>query len=62
MKKKQYEVILTHSQISRASIVITASSQEEAEEMADQIQADEIDNWNPIDGDVMVESVTKAYP
>jgi len=55
--KQRYEVILMFSQESRAKVIIEAADLAEAEDKASDIFADEIDDWNPINGDVRVESV-----
>jgi hypothetical protein len=51
---KKYEATLAFSQQSRAKVIIKAASLEEAHEKADSIQADDVDNWNPCDGQVDV--------
>lgn len=56
-KLKKFEVIVTHTQTSRGSIIIEAKSLEDAEEMAEGLNADEITNLNPIDGELYIEGV-----
>jgi hypothetical protein len=56
----KYEAILTFTQSSRAKVVIEADSIEDAQAKADEIQSDEVNDWNPIDGNVYVESVEPA--
>jgi hypothetical protein len=57
MKMKTFTAVLTFSQSSRAEIVIEAETMEEAEELANEIQEDEVDDWNPFDGQVEVNEV-----
>jgi hypothetical protein len=54
---KKFEVILGFTQYSKATVIIEAATLEEAEEKADELGADEIDDWNPFDGEVFVHSV-----
>lgn len=53
----KFTAILTFEQCSRAEVTITAKTLAEAQEKADEINADEIADWNPINGEVTVESV-----
>ena len=53
----KYEAVLCFTQHSRATVIIKAKSLEEANEKANDIHADEIDDWNPFDGDVYVDAV-----
>lgn len=53
----KYLVTLTYTQASRATVEIEAESQEEAQELAENIQADEVNDFNPIDGELYVEGV-----
>jgi hypothetical protein len=55
---KTYTATLTLVQYSRAEVFITAHSLKDARRKADEIGADEVDGWNPVDGDVSVGSVT----
>jgi hypothetical protein len=57
--KKKFEVIFTYTQTSRASKIIEAETQEEAEEMADEMGCEDLDenDLNPIDGELYVDSV-----
>ena len=53
----KYEAILSFKQFSRAKIIIEAMSLAEAEEKANAIESDEIDDWNPCNGEVSLDSV-----
>jgi hypothetical protein len=55
---KKYEATLNFAQHSRAKVIIEAASLEEAEEKAGDICADEIDDWNPYDGEVNILDVS----
>ncbi|MGD0816194.1 MAG: hypothetical protein ABSA83_21590 [Verrucomicrobiota bacterium] len=55
--KKKYEVTLFWTQHNIGEVIIEADSLAEAEEMADEIESDEIDDWNPTDGEIWVDSV-----
>jgi hypothetical protein len=54
---RKYEATLYFTQHSKATVIIEATSLEEAVEKADDINADEIDDWNPFDGEVVVDTV-----
>ncbi|MGD0138972.1 MAG: hypothetical protein ABSD28_08855 [Tepidisphaeraceae bacterium] len=54
---KRYEVMLYWTQYNKATITIKANSLADAEAKADEICSDEIDDWNPVDGELWVESV-----
>lgn len=56
---KKFEAMLSFKQHSRAKVIIEAESLAEAEEMAGEIQSDEVDDWNPIHGEVSVDSVQR---
>lgn len=56
-QRKQYEVILTFTQQSRVSVIIEADTLEEAQEKAEEIYPDEVEDWNPVNDEVSVESV-----
>ena len=58
--KFSYEVELFWTQHSRATIVIKAKSLAEAEEMADELCSDEIEDWESCAGDMFVASVQLA--
>jgi hypothetical protein len=62
MKKRKFEVIFSYSQLSRAKVMITAKSLEEAQEKAEEMNADEIpaDNFNPIDGTLDVDNIQEV--
>ena len=53
----KHVALLTFVQYSRAEVEIEAETIEQAEQMAGEISADEVENWNPTDGMVSVESV-----
>jgi hypothetical protein len=59
---KTFTATLTFVQYSRGEVLIKARSIEDASRKADEIGADEVDNWNPVDGEVSVESVTERKP
>ena len=59
---KTFTATLTFVQYSRAEVLIKAHSLKDARRKADEIGADEVDNWNPVDGEVSVESVTERRP
>jgi hypothetical protein len=54
---KKYEVTLFWAQYNQAKVIIEAGSFAEAEEKANDLQADEVEDWNPVDGDLSVVSV-----
>jgi hypothetical protein len=54
---KTYIVQLTFVQCSRAEVKIKARSFKEAERMADEISSEDVEDWNPVDGNLTVESV-----
>lgn len=58
-KECKYRVHLFWTQTNEAFITITAKSQEEAEAKADEIESDILtdDDLNPIDGELMIDSV-----
>ena len=65
MKKlnmKTFNATLTFVQYSRGEVLIKARSLKEARCKADEIGADEVDDWNAVDGEVSVESVTEKKP
>ena len=65
MKKlnmKTFNATLTFVQYSRGEVLIKARSLKEARCKADEIGADEVDDWNPVNGEVSVESVTEKKP
>jgi hypothetical protein len=59
---KRFTATLTFVQYNRADVWIKARSLKEARCKADEIGADEVDDWNPVDGEVSVESVTERKP
>jgi len=56
---KTFTATLTFAQYSRAEVLIKAHSLEDARRKADEIGADEVDDWNPVDGEVSVENVAE---
>lgn len=54
---KIYTATLTFVQSSRAEVKIKARSLKEAECKADEISSEDVDDWNPVDGNITVESV-----
>jgi hypothetical protein len=56
---KTFIATMTFFQLSRAEVLIKARSIEAARLKAEEIGADEVDDWNPVDGEVSVESVTE---
>lgn len=56
-QRKKYIAILTFTQYSRATVIIEANTLEEAEEKAEEIFPDEVEDWNLVNGEVSVESV-----
>jgi hypothetical protein len=59
---KTFAATLTFVQYSRGEVLIKARSLKEARRKADEIGADEVDDWNAVDGEVSVESVTEKKP
>lgn len=57
----KFSTILTFSQISRAEVIIKAKSLAEAKYKADNIAADEVLDWNPIGGEITVNSVSACF-
>jgi hypothetical protein len=58
---KTFTVTLTFVQHCRSEILIKARSLKSARRKADEIGADEPD-WNPLDGEMAVESVAEYKP
>lgn len=56
-KLRKFEATLFWTQHNQTRVIIEAATLAEAEEMAGDIQSDEIDDWNAVDGDLSVESV-----
>jgi len=54
---KKYEVRLFWTQHNMATVIIQAKSLAEAGKKADAILSEEVDDWNPVDGEIWVESV-----
>lgn len=55
--KQKYEIVLFWTQQNEARVIVEASSQDEAEEKADEIESADIDDWIPTDGELFVYSV-----
>lgn len=53
----QYEVELHWTQHNRATVTIQAKSLEAARQKANRIRSDEVDDWDPFDGEMDVDSV-----
>jgi hypothetical protein len=53
----KYEAELYWTQHNRATVIIEARSLAEAEKKADQLSSEDIDDWNPFDGEIWVDSV-----
>lgn len=56
---KTFSAILTFVQHNRAEVKIKARSLAHARRLADEIQSADVDDWNPLDGEISVESVTE---
>jgi len=54
---KKYQITFTYTQTSRASAIIKAKNEEEAREKAEEMTSDELEDFNPIDGNLYVEGV-----
>jgi hypothetical protein len=52
-----YEAELFWTQHNRATVRIKARSREEAELKADELSSEDIDDWDPFDGEVFIDSV-----
>ncbi len=57
---RQYEVELLFSQTSKATVKLKARSLSEAHTKAADIQPDQVDDWNPVLGDIEVASVSEV--
>ena len=55
--EKKFEAFLRFKQINRAKIIIQARTLDEARERAWEIEPDEVDDWNPVEGDIWVDGV-----
>ena len=55
--RAKYEIILCFIQHDRAKVVLEAKSIKEAWRKANDIEPDQIDDWNPIHGEISVASV-----
>ena len=55
--KKKYEIRLYWTQYNHATLIIEAQSMAEAEEIADNIESEEVDDWNPVEGELTVDSI-----
>lgn len=56
-KLKKFKVVFTYTQTSRGSKIIKAKNQEKANNLAEKMDAIDIDDLNPIDGNLYVVSV-----
>ncbi len=54
--RKKFKAVLTHIQYSGDTVVVKAASLGKAKEKAEEISLDEVLDWNPVDGDLIVES------
>ena len=54
---KLYEVLFQYVQYSKATEIIEATSLEEAERQANAMDAADISDFDPVDGELLVESV-----
>ena len=55
--KQKFRVKLHWTQLSTAIVILKADSVEQAEELADKIDMEAIEEWQPCDGDMYVQSV-----
>lgn len=58
-KLKKFTVTLNYVQYSKGEITIEAENQEQAEELAQDVESDKVD-WNPYDGNIEVMEVEVA--
>jgi hypothetical protein len=56
----KYEAELFWTQHNCATVIIEARSLQEAERKADELSSEDIDDWNPVDGELFVNSVELA--
>jgi hypothetical protein len=56
-ERNKYEVNLFWTQQNRATVIIEATSLLAVKRKADAIQSEDIENWNPVAGELNVESV-----
>jgi hypothetical protein len=59
---KTFTATLTFVQTSRGEVLIKARSLKNARRKADEITAYDVDDWNPMNGEMSVESVTELKP
>ena len=59
---KTFTATLTFVQYSRGEVLIKARSLKDARRKADEISAYDVDDWNPMNGEMSVESVTELKP
>jgi hypothetical protein len=59
---KTFTATLTFVQYSRGGVLIKARSLKDARRKADKITAYDVDDWNPVNGELSVESVTELKP
>jgi len=55
--KRKYEIMLGFTQHSTAKVIIKAKSLAEARRKADEIEAEDVDDFDPVDGELRVEWV-----
>ncbi len=59
---KTFTATLTFVQTSRGEVLIKARSLKDARRKADELSAFDVDDWNPMNGEMTVESVTELKP
>jgi len=59
---KTFTATLTFIQTCRGEVLIKARSLKDARRKADEIGTDEVGDWNPVDGEMSVESVAELKP
>lgn len=55
--KKKYEIMLGYTQHSMAKVIVEARSLAGAQRMADNIEPEDVDDFDPVDGKLRVEWV-----
>jgi hypothetical protein len=59
---KTFTATLTFVQHCRGEVLIKARSLKDARRKADELNAYDVDDWNPTNGEMSVESVTELKP
>jgi len=59
---KTYTATLTFVQYCRGEVLIKARSLKDARRKAGEISAYDVDDWNPVNGELSMESVTELKP